>query len=318
MEVNYINKKLVNIYNNKDIPPVFRDYIKLTVIGMIMYYGDEYADLILDSINDIDFYYGIDSLIKDSTFDTKQVEAWINNAEPAFTLHSFTRFSKNSKQLPVIDVKYGICVRDNITVNNIVFLEYIVHEINHIVCSKNNSFFKDEDNNIGYRTGFFTAYFKSKDKKNGKGRIFNEVINSLMTEDIINIILNIQDQELDSFIDSLRKSTTEDQYYVQGYLGLTNLFRTLFNIEEFKNFSKRCLIDGNVEDMDELFNAVLRNNKFDELLDKLDSYYKDYLLAYKSKNHCTLFNISTQYIDIKDNYVGLFLEKKYQRKLAFK
>ena len=90
------------------------------------------------------------------------------------------------------------------------------------------------------------------------------------------------------------------------------------DFEEFKNFSKRCLIDGNVEDMDELFNAVLGNNKYDELLDKLDSYYKDYLLAYRSKKQCTLFNISTQYIDIKDNYVGLFLEKKYQRKLAFK
>lgn len=317
MDINNINKKLCSIFNRKDIPLEFRVFIKLTVIGMIMYYGEEYTDLILDTIDNIDFFYGIDKL-KDSTFDIKQVEAWINSSEPAFTLSSFSIFNKRNKSIPDIKVRYGICIRNTKHIDNLMFLEYIVHEINHIVCSQNNSFFKDINDNIGYRTGFYTAYFRTNKRNNGKGRIFNEVINSLMTEDIINIILNIQDDKLYNLVSSMKNTTIDGQYYVQGYSGLTNLFRTIFNVTEFKEFCKTCLINGNVEDMDNLFNDVLGKNKYDELLEKLDIYYKDYLHICNSKRYTNVQDVSIQYMDIKNNYVRLFLERKYNKELTFK
>ena len=319
MIINKILLELDNLFNERNTPVIFRDYIKLAVCGMVLYYGEDYYDLIINSLNEINFYYGLDDIKSNSALDIKQVENRINSGESAFTLYNISMSKRTNDGIPDIHINYSICVNESYNVNDLLFLEFIVHELNHIICSKCNSLFMDENNNVGFRNGFYMAYLKTNMQDNGKGRIFNEVINSLMTEDIITILLSLDDECLLDILDRFQKYNIT-QYNASGYSILTTLFRPLFNINEFKDFSKSCLMDGNIFDMKNLFDSHLGLNKYEEMIDKLDVFFEYYMKLIKGAKFANTlpFDLSRIYMDIRDNYLKEFIIKRYNINLSLK
>lgn len=300
MTVNpYINQIIYNIndlLSDKDIDQKICDYLYLVGIGLILKYGNDVEQDVLNIFKNIKIetkYNKITKIAKefgkDDVFSDDKVK--------------ICTFYK--------DDEYIICIKDDIKFEGILFLELLVKEFNQILNSINNIDLIEDGCRVK-RSGLCQEYLHDNKTIKIEGNIINEVFNILESEDIIKLILGLREYNIDC--DNIRKILIQfkivdlDLYTFTGSNVLVNIFRRLYDIEEFKSMITNVLLNGNVNELKESIDQTLGFDAYKILDYNLTEAYINYeeskvsnLKVYDyALRHCLLRNMINLYI--KKNY----------------
>jgi len=288
----------------KDIPQELVDYLYLVCSGMILYYGLDYTKEIYQSINDTKYIYGLKDLeTKLTPAEYNRIKNKINYRENAYAISQVNSTYINDKVNKILNITYTLLIARN-TPNKEELLEFITHELNHILSSINNTFTYTEDS-IYFRYGLFkTKIGKDNDET---GRILNEIINTLQTEDIIKIIIDlkkykINNPKFNNALNSIITTLDSKKYVASGYETFVNLYRPLFSNQEFKSTINKCILDGNIEDLEKKINTQLGNHSYTRMNLLLDSLYQSFEDTRNINIH-KAYQTSVLYTTLKDKYI---------------
>lgn len=299
-----------NMFEKKDIPQEIINYLYLVSAGMILNYGLDYTKYIYKAIGDTKYIYGMEDinnkLSKEEyerlNFDIKQ---------NAYAISKVESCSQDGDITKILGISYTLLIA-NTNANKHELLEFIVHELNHILSSLNNTFIY-KDNDLYFRYGLFRTRINNSKDKLETGRILNEVINTLQTEDIIKNIIKLKDFKIFNvkFNRALRviKDLEVDEYRASGYEPFVNLFRPLYEKDNYRGLINNSTLEGKIDDIQEVIDHKLGMYSFDNMIDNLESLYKSYEFT-KSIDLGTAYETSSQYLDYKNKYIYGLIDYK--------
>ncbi len=159
--------------------------------------------------------------------------------------------------------------------NNIPFLQLLdnlVHELNHAINSYKNEI-KIHEGYFYLRTGLTKIKYSLKDKKmveKSKSYVLEEIINSKQTENIINIISNLEsDNEVIKNTIYAVKSSINGNYISPAYFNLKYYCKKLLDNKTFLLTLENLRIDGNIDDIEKWFNDIYVEGGYQELINTL-------------------------------------------------
>lgn len=229
---------------------------------------------------------------------------------------SLTRDGSGYKTIKVI------ILNEYRTANLIDLLDNIVHEYNHAVNSVNNEITYD-DKYVKVRTGLShivydrnTLGFVSKSNKVA----LEEILNTMQTEEIINIINSFNKKQIDNYefssmLYSLKNDLGKEPFKSDAYRYDSYLANELVKNKTFTPTINNLRLNGNVDDIPYLFdNVVGRDGEYERLNDLLTLIHKKEV-EYSKR---TLFrNLLLNDIK-KDSMKVLNLIREYDNKCIFK
>ena len=293
-----------SMFENKEIPQSIKDYLYLICTGMILNYGTTYSKDIYKAINNTRYIYGIKDLNKLLT--KEEYHSLINRVTESTNAYTLSTVTRQDKELKI---NYTIIIAKNRN-NKQQLLEYLTHELNHILTSLNNTF-THNNNSILFRYGLFKTDITST--KKDSGRIFNEVINTLETEDIINKLLSLRKYKIynNKFNEAFKiLDSIQEEYTATGYEPFVNLYRPLFNKKEIKKLINKTMLEGSTDQIEELINKKLNNNSsYSEMISQLDELYINYEIT-KRNGLEKAYETSSQYLDFKNNIIYVLIDYK--------
>ena len=296
--INDIIYKVNDILKSKKNKQNISDYLYLVSIGLILKYDkriEEDLFNLLDKTEIITSYNKITKIAKvfgkDDLFKDDNIKIW-------------TFYDTN------LD-KYYVCIKDTNKLEGMLFLEMLVKEFNQLLNSiYNNKIIEDGCEII--RSGLCQEYVYDNKIVKIEGNIINEVFNILQSEEIIKLILSLRYENIEC--DNIRKIlegfkiVNVDDYTFTGNNVLVNIFRRLYNIEDFKNMITNVLLNGNINRLKESIDDTLGFDAYKILDYNLTEAYLNFeeskvsnLKVYDySLRHCLLRNMINMYI--KKNY----------------
>lgn len=296
--INDIIYKVNDILKSKKNKQNISDYLYLVSIGLILKYDkriEEDLFNLLDKTEIITSYNKITKIAKvfgkDDLFKDDNTKIW-------------TFYDTN------LD-KYYVCIKDTNKLEGMLFLEMLVKEFNQLLNSiYNNKIIEDGCEII--RSGLCQEYVYDNKIVKIEGNIINEVFNILQSEEIIKLILSLRYENIEC--DNIRKIlegfkiVNVDDYTFTGNNVLVNIFRRLYNIEDFKNMITNVLLNGNINRLKESIDDTLGFDAYKILDYNLTEAYLNFeeskvsnLKVYDySLRHCLLRNMINMYI--KKNY----------------
>ena len=159
--------------------------------------------------------------------------------------------------------------------NNIPFLQLLdnlIHELNHAINSYKNEILI-ENEYFYLRTGLTKIKYSLKEKnivEKNKSYVLEEIINSKQTENIINIIANMEsDNETIKNTIYAVKNSIRDNYISPAYFSLKYYCQKLLDNKTFLLTLENLRIDGNIDDIEKWFNDIYGDNGYQELIDTL-------------------------------------------------
>lgn len=257
-------------YNDKQMEIIFNKYIEF-VDGLDMNYSAVIKNLLYIIIPGFVLRYGIENekiilnVFRETTIkinDTKNsiVQAYYQNLP-----YKIGNTIKTKKSIVLLNY------REN---NLVELLDNLVHEYNHAVNSYSNGIIINDDS-FKIRTGIsYIKYDKESLKfiSKDKSYIFEEILNTKETEEIINIIhgfkkYNFENSKINSALYLIDNHIT-DRYSSDAYL-----LETIFTSELIKNTTflanlSSLRIKGNVEDINYWFDNITgKDGSFNRLID---------------------------------------------------
>ena len=316
--INQIVFTIDSIYKDKKVSQELLDYLYLIAAGMITNYGIQYYGDVLKVFSDVNFAYGKKDIYSKVSEDLRlQLDREFANHNSAealtlFEVHEIGRLN----HLPILNIKYLVCVLDN-KANSLTLLEYLTHELNHILMSQKNTF-SFKDNAILLRNGLFNALVVGDNHPSESGRTINEVVNTLQTEDVMKNIFdfksyNIENKKFKNALKIVRKINKET-YRAGGYELFVNLFRPLYEEEAVKKMLNRNILEGKVSDVHKYFDDILGIGSFDRMSKKLDNVYI-LLTQGKVGRQVSNYEFSSDMLVIRDTFVKKFTDMKFGFKL---
>lgn len=312
--INQIVLTLDNLFKDKKVSQELLDYLYLIAAGMITNYGIQYYGDILKVFEDVNFAYGKKDVYAKVNDDLKlQLDREFSNNSCAealtmFDIHEIGKFG----YLPMLKIDYLVCVLNN-KANSLTLLEYLTHELNHILMSQKNTFSFKEDA-ILLRNGLFKALVVGDNHPLESGRAINEVVNTLQTEDVMKCIFSFKNYgiENEKFNNALKivENANKLTYRASGYELFVNLFRPLYEEDAIKKMFNRNIIEGKVDEVHKYFDDVLGVGSFDRMSKKLDSIYV-LLTRGKIGRQVSNFEFSSDMVIIRDTFVKKFADKKF-------
>lgn len=111
--------------------------------------------------------------------------------------------------------------------SKIELIEGIIHELNHVFVGKNTRYI---NNKLYLLCGFSYEIIKEDNSKEYHGIEFNEIINSLVSEEMINILIwlshfNIENNTINDYLKEFRNIA---KYYTHSYIDLVSNFRDFY------------------------------------------------------------------------------------------
>ena len=208
------------------------------------------------------------------------------------------------------------------TANLVELLDNIVHEYNHAVNSINNEITYD-DKYVKVRTGLShilydrkTLEFVSKSDEVA----LEEILNTMQTEEIINIINSfgkkqIDNYEFSSMLYSLKNAIVKEEFKSTAYRYDSYLTNELVKNKTFTPTINNLRLNGNVDDIPYLFDNVLGRDGEYERLNKLLTIIHKKEVEYSKR---TLFRNMLLNDIKKDSMKVLNLIREYDNKCIFK
>ncbi len=159
--------------------------------------------------------------------------------------------------------------------NNIPFLQLLdnlIHELNHAINSYKNEILIDNEY-FYLRTGLTKTKYSIKEKKiidKNKSYVLEEIINSKQTENLINIIANLEsdDEAIKNTIYAV-KNSINGSYISPAYFSLKYYCQKLLNNKTFLLTLENLRIDGNIDDIEKWFNDIYGEDGYQQLIDTL-------------------------------------------------
>lgn len=296
--INRIVPKVNDLLTQEDLNQNICDYLYLVAVGLVLKYGETLEDDILSLFGKVRIETNYNKIVKiaksfgkDGLFSDEKIKSWT--------------FYDESNDL------YIVCIKDDIKFNGILFLELLVKEFNLLLNSLNNNDLI-EDGCTVKRTGLCQEYVHDNKTIKIEGNVINEVFNILESEDIIKLILDMRSNNIEC--GNIRNILNEfkvinsDDYTFTGNNVLVNIFRRLYNIEDFKCMITNVLLNGNVNELKESIDDALGFDAYKILDYNLTEAYINFEEAKVSNlkvydytlRHCLLRNMINLYI--KKNY----------------
>lgn len=296
--INRIVPKVNDLLIQKDLNQNICDYLYLVAVGLILKYGEFLEDDILSLFSKVKIETKYNNIRKISN-KYKKADLFSDD-----TVKIWTFYDEEYDE-------YIICINDNIEFKGILFLELLVKEFNKMLNSIKN---KDlaEDGCVIKRCGLCQKYIYDNKTIKIEGNIINEVFNILQSEDIMKIILDLRSNNIDcnnirNILNGFSVINSEE-YSFSGSNVLVNIFRRLYNIDDFKNMITNILLNGNVNKLKESIDDALGFDAYKILDYNLTEAYINFeeakitnLKVYDyTLRHCLLRNMINLYI--KKNY----------------
>lgn len=238
---------------DKEIPKIknFKITLYLSFAAFLEYYGYENIDLIYESFQDTYYMLLTNKSKKSSEMPPKP--AYVN-----------TRYQKYDNHIVLEDYLYII---DNKNENLSVWFNCFLHEMNHLINSKNYRVI----NNRYIRSGV-SLYDIQKKKEAHK--YLNEAFNTLQTEEIESLIYLFSQEKIVTpyfyqILKKIRKSKQEDMKYAP-YPLRTSIIRPLYQDKYFKKVYEENSLKGNIKQIQDEFDTRTYQNGFQDLSDLIE------------------------------------------------
>ncbi len=290
--VNHVTFTLDALLDKKDYPQELHDYLYLITTGMILKYGDDFIDDIYSVITCTNFnYHGA----------FNKLNYYINPTNNNYK----TKWLDLSYDFPTINIQNELLFRkiDNSFIKT---LEYLTYELNLILFNKNKKYSLTDKIKIRY------DYYKTGLIDNNNYTI-DKIFNLLFVEDIIKNILrlrelNIKNKKFNNILQKF-KNIDLDTYKIEGLDILVNLFRPLYNYSEIQELLKKnILFTHNI--LEKEFDKVLGKNTYKKISKKLDILENKFNKTKDNLNN-DYYMLSIEYIEIKDDFINKYINKKY-------
>ena len=281
-------KQLINENDN---------YVYLVTIGLILKYKDIKEDIfnLISKVNIVTKYNDVLKIAKrynkDDVFKDDKVKV-------------MTFYDKDNDS-------YVMCIKDDIKLEGILFLELLVKEFNQLLNSIYNSDVIEDGCQIK-RSGLYQEYLHNDKVIKIEGNVINEVFNILQSEEIIKLILdlriyNIECDNIRNILNSF-KVINSDEYTYTGNNVLVNIFRRLYNIDSFKDMITDVLLNGNVNELKESIDDTLGFDAYKVLDYNLTEAYIDFEEAKIS--NLKVYDYTVRHCLLRD-MVNLYIKKNY-------
>ena len=308
--INHVVLDLESKLNEKLNAHDLVDYLLLVASSMITYYGENYKfciyDVILNTNYIIDDYsdFNLTHTIRDVL--SKKVYEYNSNY-----VMSICNIEKDSDidKLSSYKAKYSLCITSKY-VRPIDLLEGLIRELNKIFLSSNNAF-EYKDNSVSLRNGISLTSLNDSNKEDRK--TINDIISYLQTEDLLKTIKKLEyvgnNKDLNKLLNDI-KTYDMDNLVLDCCLPLVNLFRPLFELDYVRLLLNVSMFEGNIDNICNEFDSILGVGSFDKMSKKLDKLYEKFYNGYLGYN-VSEYNISKDYVSIRDNFIKKYIKKKY-------
>lgn len=295
--INEIVYKTNDILSSKDIKQDICDYIYLVTIGLILKYKGINDDIfsLISKVSVVTKYNDVLKIAKrynkDDVFRDDKVKV-------------MTFYDKDNDS-------YVMCIKDDIKLEGILFLELLVKEFNQLLNSIYNSEVVEDGCQVK-RSGLYQEYLHNDKVIKIEGNVINEVFNILQSEEIIKLILdlrvcNIECDNVRNILNSFKVINIDD-YTFTGNNVLVNIFRRLYNIDSFKDMITDVLLNGNVNELKESIDDALGFDAYKVLDYNLTEAYIDFEEAKIS--NLKVYDYTVRHCLLRD-MVNLYIKKNY-------
>ncbi len=273
--VNYIlnySKMLVDQMNvGKNIPSELKVIQYLVFAGFIAQYGFENIELIHKTFKTSNFVYTKEPFEKI----VKTMPHLKGLPKDVATIGSFVSLQTSIDSFGRYHINRTVYVMDNNPFEAAdLFLEKVVHEINHIINSLNNAIVIYKGNKA-IRTGLRVSSLYSNDEF---GRILDEDINVLQTAEIMEKIIEfskyeVEDREIRRALKKLKRCSGKREGY--GYETTVPIMKDLYANPKFKNLVVGSRLSGLVKPVRLDFDSKVGEGCYYQFCDLLDEIDKD-------------------------------------------
>ena len=300
---NFLNKYIgfVNDLSNKyGYADNIRHILYIIVPAFVCHYGINNESFILKCFNDVKIYIsGKSNSIVTATFNRS-----LNKDNSNYFTDKFIVINNySSSSVPVL-------------------IDNIVHEFNHAINSINNEILLDEKY-VKVRTGLSTIIYDRSSLrfiKKSSEIALEEILNTVQTEEIINIIssfgkFSIDNSELSNMLYSLKFEIDESGYKSDAYSYQKHICNELVNNKTFTPTINNLRFKGFIEDIPNLFDDVIGKKGSYDRLNTLLTDMHDLIIKYsdaKFFKERLLNKIRSKASDVSN------LIKEYDNKCIFK
>lgn len=248
------------------------------------------CDVFLDTEIVIDPSVEFDDLLKKYNLNGKQKQGRYCQVEGISSNGKSIRIHSNGKIELFHEKTLIICNSKNKTIEEI--LNSSCHEMSHLIKNKiNNLYYHDKGNEVDcfLRSGLHIKK-ETVNKKNlnmktdNRYTILEEAINTLQTTDALRFIKSLNYIDVDNNVRKILNIIDYDDLEKdKGYDDIVILFRMLWNNDRFRNIIENEIIEGNIENIFDLFDNICDYpgalEEIAEIFDKLDKSYSNSLIS---------------------------------------
>ena len=259
----------------------------LIFAGMVAYYGFEHINAIYKAFQNTAF---IDNLGDVSSF-VDNLD--MNHRYPAFCQSDI----RNIGGRYFIDKSIHYFSRQNAYDSYQMFMEELLHEVNHCVNSSINPICK-RDTKMLYRIGLYLSSVTNS--RDIEGLALEEGINTLQTAEIMKLIVGFSQYNIDNptircALDRLKHVKVND--FGRGYEDITLILRPLYWDKSFYHLVREGRITGGIKEVREDFDSHVGTGAYFEFADAVDhSMIGD---NYRRGAREKVLTLSAQYINNK-------------------
>lgn len=306
--VDYSVSMVDSIVKDKKYPGKLKNAMYLVLISYIIEYGYEKIEDIYQTFSTTKFtmtniplgeYLNTRADLKDGKI---KIDPNVAKYAPAITLSSL------SGRLDKPEFYDEIIISTEMDMDLLCWIEALAHEINHLFTSQKGRIFTINDR-LFIRNGLYSSEILNKEIKE-KGRTFNECINSLQTESLVQNILELYGLRINnSFVSSTLENIkygSGKKYEASGYVGLLPLYRDLYNNRHFNAALNDGFNNGDIISLESDFDKHAGDGSYEKILDFSDKMFSfivykqpDFMISYAVSQMNAIINIYLQNTDSK-------------------
>ena len=288
--INEVTKKINEISSLKKIPVKIKKYLKIIIVGMIINYGNKFANEIYDKLNNINFIIG-----------KKNIHKYLSSHSLNYNTINKEIYTMLKVNQDTTLITYNIFIGDYYLDYKIFTFEFLASQLNKILCHN------VQNDNYLYNSKLISY------KNSNKNLTFKEVLNGLQVESIIKNILklkeyNIKDKTIKEFLKYL-DSIKYQGYVCNEYINEITLFRKLYEDKSFRSLIDKSLLNGNFDEIKNDFDYYLGINSYNGICDLLNKLSTEIQIMPYVEN---TYDITVLYSEIR-NILANYMKNKYAK-----
>lgn len=272
--IDYSVSMVESIIKDRKYPGKLKNGMYLIFASYLIEYGYERIKEIYETFNSTQFTFTNIPLIeyiksRDDLLSYIKNNKLLFESAPAITCTKLGGVLENPKFYD------EIIISGDMNIDLLGWIEVLAHEINHLFTSQKGRIFLVDDK-LFVRNGLQTTEMYGKETIE-RGRTFNECINSLQTESLIQNIVDLCGLKIDNkFVSSTLENIkygSNKRYKAIGYEELLPIYRELYNNQYFQKKLNEGLNNGDIVSIESDFDKNLEEGSYAMLLNFSDKVF---------------------------------------------